>query len=541
MQVSAFDAIGYRQDQLRKIFDAVETLPIGKILNSGQRRYDVPNRVIFNDTAWKGYFPVGSVLNEIARRVHSSFRKRFFRQGDQVRGITTDSDFFIEAHNTVEEVTLSQAKGSLQAGKYLLLKYEELKWRGFHDVIKAINENLLIGKVFTGLPFPRGTEVFTFTMVREYSFDEMTVEDHRALFDGVGVAPGLEPLAGTWAMNIVANNSQRADTAQLQFDVKPEGKIEARYLLMRTLEGQSRTEMKQDELMMYDFTPFHDEIRALDANYMLGKWITGERKAFGPFSLGLLQAEAAGEGKTRFGFYYTLKRSETQRSPATAVLDKLLSRKTGVGMTFEEQMDGAYYPGDSDKSKAHLESLDPKRGKPIQFKLKMKIENLDAFVDSVEHQTELSGTIQFADLNGDANVELPLQSGSIFQYAVLNPATQEHEMRYHIRFAHKGTPMVLSGTKFLQKDRKGDFAEVLYDFTTLFVEVKEEATGKVNGVALMKFRTFESLTAAASLLQFGTSFQVTGTNDAVVEAAAFAKFNAMTTKFIFQEYNPLQL
>jgi len=541
MQVSAFDAIGYRQDQLNKIFDAVETLPIDKILNSGQRRYDVPNRVVFNDTAWKGYFPVESGLNVIARRVHSSFRKRFFRQGDQTRGVTTDSDFFIEAHNTIEEVTLSQAKWGLRAGKYLLLKYEELKWRAFHDLIKAINENLLIGKVFMGLPYPHGTEVFTFTMVREYSFDEMTVEDHRALFDGVGVAPGLEPLAGTWAMNVVANSSQRADAAQLHFDVKPGGRIEARYLLMRTLEGQSRTEMKQDQLVMHDFTPLHDEIRALDANYMIGKWITGERKAFGPFSLGLLQAEAAGDGKTRFGFYYTLKRSEPERSPATALLDRMLSRKTGVGMTFEEQMDGAYYPGDTDKSKVHLQSLDPKKGKRIQFNVKMTIKDLDVFVASAEHQTVLSGIVQIADLKGEANVDLALQAGSIFQYAVLNPTTQEHEMRYHIRFTHKETPMVLSGTKFLQKDGKGDFAEVLYDFTTLFVEVKEETTGKVDGVALMKFRTFESLDAATSLLQFGASFRATGTSDPLVEAAAFAKFNAMTTKFIFEEYDPLGL
>lgn len=540
MRVSAFDVIGYQQDQLNRIFDAVETLPIDKILNSERRQYDVANRVIFNDTAWKGYFPVGGVLNEIARRVHSSFRKRFFRQGDRVQGVTTDSDFFIEAHNTVDEVTLIEANGSLRPGKYLLLKYEDLQWRLFYDLIKAVEENLLIGKVFTGLPYPHGSEVFTFTMVREYSFDEMTVEDHRALFDGLGVAPGLEDLAGTWAMSVVTNSSHRADAAQLQFEVKPDSRIEARYLLLRTVEGQSRTELKEDELAMQDFTPLHDEIRALDANYMIGKWITGERKAFGPFSLGLLQAEAAEDGKTRFGFYYILKRSEPERSPATAVLDKLLSRKTGVGMTFEEQMDGAYYVGDTDDSKAHLQNLDPKKGKRIQFKVKMTIADLDLFVASEEHQAELTGVVQFLDL-GDGPIELPVQAGSVFHYLVLNADTQEHEMRYHIRFTHKGTSMVLSGTKFLQKDGKGDFAEVLYDFTTLFVEVKQEDSGKTIGVALMKFRTFESLAAAASLFQFGTSFHVTGTEDPLVEAAAFAKFNAMTTRFIFQEYDPLGL
>jgi hypothetical protein len=541
VNISHLEAVGYRQDQLNKIFDAVPTGPIDVMINSGTKRYDIHNRVVFNDTGWKGYFPVGQPLNAIASNIHSSFRKRFFKQNGAVLGITSDSDFFIEAHNTVEEVTLTAKKGNLQPGRYILLRYTDLQWRAFYDVFKVINEKLLIGKVFTGLPFPNGLEVFTFPMVREYSFDEMTVEDHRALYDGLAIAPDPAFLKGTWNMSVIANSNHRCDVARLTFDVKPGGKLEGRYLLMSTIQGESHLEMTPDQLNLTDFTPLHDEIRALDSNYMLGKWITTERVPFGPFAVGLLQSEPAAGGQSRYGFYYTLKRADPEQPSPMSLLEKILSRNLGVGLTFQEQMDGSFYPGDQDSSAAHLLGLKPGEGKKVQFNVTMTIADLDKFVSSNEHRAELTGTIQFEQFRGDANVSSPLETGSFFNYLIENPATHEHEMRYHIRFQHKGTIFVLDGTKFMQKDGKGDFAEVLQDYTTLFVQIKDENTGAVQGAALMKFRTFESLAAIQSMAQFGISFTVSGSNDPVVQAAARAKFNAMTTKFILEEYDPLGL
>jgi hypothetical protein len=541
VNVSHLEAIGYRQDQLNKIFDAVPSGPIDLLINSGARQYDIHNRTIFNDTAWKGYFPIGQPLNAIASNIHSSFRKRFFRQNGTILGITSDSDFFIEARNTLEEVTLSAPKGTLRAGRYLLLRYTDLPWRAFYDLIKVINEKLLIGKVFTGLPYPNGLEVFTFPMVREYSFDEMTVDDHRVLYQGVAISPDSDLLKGTWNMSVIANSNHRSDVARLTFDVKPDGKLEGRYLLMSTIQGESRLEMTPDQLQMTDFTPLHDEIRALDSNYMLGKWITSERVPFGPFSVGLLQLEPADGGQSRFGFYYTLKRTDPEQPSPRSLLEKIIGRNLGVGLTFQEQMDGSFYPGDQDSSPGHLRNLKPEEGKKIQFNVTMTIADLDKFVGNNEHRAELTGSIQLEQFHGDSNVSSPLDTGSFFNYLIANPASQEHEMRYHIRFQHQGTQFVLQGTKFIQKDGKGDFAEILEDYTTLFVQIKDESTGVIQGTALMKFRTFESLAAIQSMAQFGISFTVMGTDDPVVKAAALAKFNAMTTKFILEEYDPLSL
>ena len=541
MKISHFDVIGYHQDQLSKIFGAIQTGPVDLLINSGRRQYDLRNKIIFNDTGWKGYFPVGQVLNVIASNIHSSFRKRFFTENGAMKGVTSDADFFIRANNTVEEVTLSAAKGNLHAGKYLLLKYTDLQWRAFYDLLKVIDEDLVIGKVFMGLPFPNGAELFTFSMVREYSFDEMTVEDHQELYERAAVPSDPATLEGTWNMTVVANSNHREDVAQLSFDAKPDGTVEAHYVLMQTIQGESKTELGPDQLRLNDFTPLHDEIRAIDANYMLGKWITDQRVPFGPFSVGLLQAEPAGAGQSHFGFYYTLRRVDVLEPPSIALLDQILARKLGVGLTFKEQMDGAYYAGDTDQSPAHLLKLRPENGRHCQFNVTMNIADLDVFVTSDEHRAELTGTIQFEEFRGDRDVTFPLQSGSFFNYLILNPVTDEHEMRYHLRFIHKGETFVLDGTKFMQKDGKGDVQEILQDYTTLFVRVTAESSGAVQGVALMKFRTFESPTAVTGMIQFGLSFQATGTDNPAIQAAAIAKFNAMTTKFVLSEYNPLGL
>ena len=91
----------------------------------------------------------------------------------------------------------------------------------------------------------------------------------------------------------------------------------------------------------------------------------------------------------------------------------------------------------------------------------------------------------------------------------------------------------------MQKDHKHSLREILEDYTTLFAQIAEESSGTVQGVALMKFRTFESVAAVLSTAQFLSSFEVRGTEDPAIKAAAIAKFNAVTAKFVLDEYNPL--
>jgi hypothetical protein len=128
----------------------------------------------------------------------------------------------------------------------------------------------------------------------------------------------------------------------------------------------------------------------------------------------------------------------------------------------------------------------------------------------------------------------------------VNPATGEAEMRYHIEFAASdGRRFTFQGTKYMQKDSGGGvqgIAEILQDYTTLYCHVFEQAAGgalRELGTAYLKFRTFQDLAAVGSLAAFLTSFQITGTNDPVIQLQARMRFIAFTAQFVGREYDPL--
>lgn len=47
---------------------------------------------------------------------------------------------------------------------------------------------------------------------------------------------------------------------------------------MYLLRGNSRVEFTQDQINMFDFTNFHDEIRKIKDDFMVGKYIPEEQE-----------------------------------------------------------------------------------------------------------------------------------------------------------------------------------------------------------------------------------------------------------------------
>ena len=130
---------------------------------------------------------------------------------------------------------LDKAQGTLEAGRYILLRYLDPPWQGFYDIFKMINDDLLIGRVYLG-DYPNGQRVFTFPMTRRYAFNQMTVDDHAALY-AASAAPPAADLEGVWRMDAISNANQAGGIAYLQFNSKPDGSFEARYELMGLMEG----------------------------------------------------------------------------------------------------------------------------------------------------------------------------------------------------------------------------------------------------------------------------------------------------------------
>ena len=155
--------------------------------------------------------------------------------------------------------------------------------------------------------YPNGARVFTFPMSRLYSFDQMTAQDHQALY-AAGAVPAPADLEGVWRMDTVSNANHAGGIAYLQFSNKPDGRFEARYQLMGLMEGLVVPSFLKDHFQLNDFTPFHDEIRKVTADFLVGKYMTALPPAvaalLGNSSLGLFHTQASGQ----FGFYYTLTR-----------------------------------------------------------------------------------------------------------------------------------------------------------------------------------------------------------------------------------------
>jgi hypothetical protein len=146
-------------------------------------------------------------------------------------------------------------------------------------------------------------------------------------------------------------------------------------------------------------------------------------------------------------------------------------------------------------------------------------------------------------------VNYPVDSqNSRFNYLEVNPATGEAEMRYHLEFsAPDGRRFYLEGRKYMQKDSGGHLRgmqEVLEDYTTLYAHIYERKAGQPDtqvGLGYLKFRTFEDLAAVGNLVGFLSSFQVTGTNDPLLQVQARMRFLAFTAQFVQLEYDPLAL
>jgi cholesterol oxidase len=556
-EIDVLEVIGYNEGQLEALFRRCPSMGIDTIVNQGgDPAIDTAHQTIRNDRYWKGFFAQGSVLNAMSADIFTGFKKEFHQQKGKYIGVTSDTDGRITAHNSLEEIEVGHGSGTLEAGHYILLNYLDPPWQDFYDVFKIINENLLIGRVYLG-KYPHGARQFTFPMSRLYGFNQMTVDDHADLYTN-GAVPTPADLNGVWRMDVISNANQAGGIAYLQFSNKPDGRFEARYELMGLMEGLVTPTVLQDHFQLNDFTPFHDEIRKVSGDFMVGKYVTqlpaGISTLVANSSLGLFHTETGGQ----FGFYYLLTRMTAAQLPTNTVLKPFLDVQLpdGVGMTFDEEMVGWYFPGQATPAPGRAGDLtisklipaagDPPGAVPCSFQAHLTITDVNEFIDGYQHEAGMNGSITFGQFAGQGPATFSMDpSGSQFHYLRTNPATGEGEMDYQIEFAGAdGRRFTFEGVKYMQKSNTGTqgVADVLADYTTLYCHVSEQladGSSQATGIAYLRFRTFEDLAAVSNLAGFLASFQVTGTSDPAIQFQARMRFLAFTGQFVEREYDPL--
>jgi cholesterol oxidase len=554
----ALDVVTWNEAQLEALFRRCPTMGIDALVNHGTApEIDVAAGTIHNDTCWKGYFPRGSILNAMSSAIFTGFRKTFRKQDGKYIGITSDTDGRIQARNSLEEVEVGRDTGTLEAGKYILLRYLDPPWQGFYDIFKIINDDLMIGRVYLGA-YPSGTRVFTFPMSRRYAFSDMTVAGHAKLF-AAGPSPGPADLDGAWRMDVISNANHAAGIAWLQFQNLPDGRFVARYQLMGLMEGLITPSFLKDHFQLNDFTTFHDEIRKVGADFLVGKYITALPPVISPLvsnsSFGLFHTETGGN----FGFYYTLTRAAERELPVNTLLRPFLEVQLpdGVGMTFDEEMVGWYLPSAAAPAPGRagdltIEERIPASGTPAgavtcRFDARMTIADINEFVDGYDHEAKIGGSITFGQFGGHSPATFAIDAASsTLRYLRVNPQTGEAEMRYHIAFTDTaGNRFALEGVKYMQKDPGSPaIGDLLHDYTTLYThifQIQPDGTRQELGIGYMKFRTFEDLAAVSNLAGFLTSFRVTGTSDASMQLQARMRFLAFTAQFVERQYDPLGL
>ncbi len=551
--ISALDAPGWNEGELEALFRRCPTMSIDTLVNQGGAPViDTQKQTIRNDQYWKGFFPQGNVLNAMSSAIFTGFKKQFQKDAQgQYTGVTSDTDNRIQARNSLEAVTIEVGKseGTLEPGNYILLKYLDPPWQGFYDIFRIINEDLMIGRVYLG-KYPNGARLFTFPMTRLYGFGQMTVDDHNALY-AAGAAPDAADLNGVWRMDIISNANHAGGIAYLQFSNLPDGRFEARYQLMGLFEGLVTPSFLQDHFQLNDFTPFHDEIRKVTADFLVGKYVTTLPGVIAQFlsnsTFGMFHTEAGGQ----FGFYYMLTRVAGKQLPTDTLWRPFLDTQLpdGVGMTFKEEMVGWYFPGQGTPAPGMAGDLTiaqriPATGTPpgavtCSFQATMTIRDVNEFTDGYEHEAGMSGTVSFGQFEGQGPATFAMDSSSsVFHYLRINRATGEAQMNYHIEFLAGGNRrFTLEGVKYMQSN----VGDLLYDYTTLYCHVSEQqsAGGQETGTALLKFQTFENLAAVENLAGFLGSFQITGTSDPAIQLQARMRFIAFTAQFAQREFDPL--
>jgi hypothetical protein len=163
-----------------------------------------------------------------------------------------------------------------------------------------------------------------------------------------------------------------------------------------------------------------------------------------------------------------LKTTVPVPGPATPVL------RPPVALDFTEEMKGFVTPGEEDPEAGEREGK--VKGNRLDFRLTIRADDLDRFIDFPEHEARAVGWVDCPILGGRMDV----RSGRFNLFTVADhpgpdPANDKR-MLYNLTFATPdGTTYRLDGTKFVHDDPGFD---AWADLTTLFTRVFRVESGR---------------------------------------------------------------
>jgi choline dehydrogenase-like flavoprotein len=288
--------------RLETMFNRQEnSMPIETLVNKpGDWSFDKKQLTISNNNHWKGFFAVDQDLTTMAVKYFGGFWKQFFVKDGKLAGITHPYDAPVFADN-IPEMTSHPRYGDV-----VYLKYTGAEFAMFYDLLKIVDQNTILGKAFFGVP-PNGNQILVFSMSRKYNVDFMTETDHEKIYAEHAQAPEIDKVVGRWTGRLVSDSAQTPHVQTFTYTKDNFGKLQMQYVFGGLLAGMSRVVLTSEQLLMYDYTNWHDEVRMVTDDFMVGKWCSPPTNIpldFGPSFLGV---ETVPGGK-RFCLRFTLKR-----------------------------------------------------------------------------------------------------------------------------------------------------------------------------------------------------------------------------------------
>jgi choline dehydrogenase-like flavoprotein len=249
-----------------------------KLGNSGETKpvvgtnwkFDPQKLLIFNDLYWKGMYGIDNDLMTNMLRYLGGFYKKFWKVNDTTyRGITHPFE-----PQTIDAKSIATEKDVPGFGKVVHLEYENIPYSSAYDLLKMTDENTILGKAFLG-PFGKGRELFNFSMSRVYDVEFMTEQDLITLFNDSNLShiPSETEVKGVWEGMLVSDSAVTPRAQIFYFDYE-DGQIDMRYSFANMLRGRGDVSLTDRLFRFDDQTPFHDEIRMVTPNLIVGRWVT---------------------------------------------------------------------------------------------------------------------------------------------------------------------------------------------------------------------------------------------------------------------------
>ncbi len=280
---------------------SIETLINAEEGSSENNRwsFDKNTLMIYNNKYWKGFFPVDQNFDAV--RYFGGFWKRFYKEDGVLKGVThpyeTPSIF---APNLPELQTSHRAFGDI-----IHLKYTSPEYSLFYDMLKIVDKDAVLGKAFLGVS-PFSIQILTFSMSRNYNVDYMTEEDHQTIYEKHSLAPSADQIIGRWNGRLVSDGALTPIVQAFTYTRDNLGKLQMEYTFGGLLRGISSVVLTSEEMKMYDYTNWHDEVKIVNDSFMIGKWCspwTNVPLNFGP---SFLSVETGPDGN-RFCLRFTLR------------------------------------------------------------------------------------------------------------------------------------------------------------------------------------------------------------------------------------------